>query len=95
MSRYLIDRFKGRVAQGVVLAEFSDNKTTLTGYDAKSAREIKFLLNKQCSIPQYVSSGANALAVSMAATLKPGSEEHFETVMQALQDYGFLARKIV
>ncbi|MDI6816592.1 MAG: hypothetical protein QME41_05310 [Actinomycetota bacterium] len=94
MSRFVIDRFKGRVALGVVTAEFTGDKATLTGYDAKSAQEIEFLLNKEYSIPRYVSSGANALSVSIAEPLKPGSEEHFEAVMQALPDYGFLARRI-
>ncbi|MDP2210940.1 MAG: hypothetical protein Q8J63_04290 [Candidatus Aquicultor sp.] len=94
MSRFVIDRFKGRVAHGVVMAEFAGDKATLTGYDAKSAREIEFLLRKEYSIPQHVTSGANALTVSMAVPLEPGSEEHFEAVMQALPDYGFLARRI-
>lgn len=94
MSRFVIDRFKGRVAHGVVTAEFTGDKATLTGYDAKSAREIEFLLSRERSMPQYASSGTNALAVFMAEPLEPGSEEHFEAVMQALPDYGFLARRI-
>jgi len=94
MSRFVIDRFKGRVALGIAIAEFAEGKATVTGYDAKSAREIEFLLSKQHSMPQYITSGASALSVATTDLLEPGSEEHFMAVMQTLPNYGFSARPI-
>lgn len=94
MLRFVIDRFKGRPALGIVAAELADGKVTVTGYDAKSLREIQFLLSKPLILSQVAVSGANALAATTDSQLEPGTEEHFLAVMQVLPDYGFSARRV-
>ncbi|MCL6473118.1 MAG: hypothetical protein K6T91_09985 [Firmicutes bacterium] len=93
MLRFIIDRFKGRPALGIAVAEFNNGKVNVTGYDAKSVRDIEFLLSKPLSIPRSATFGTAALSVSITSELKPGSEKHFLAVIYSLPNYGFSARK--
>ncbi len=93
MSRFVIDRFKGRPALGIAEAKFTNGRIAVTGHDAKAVREIEFLMSKSLTSPRFATSGANALSLNMADLLRPGSEEHFIAVITSLPDYGFSARR--
>jgi len=93
MSRFVIDKFKGRPALGIVEAKFANGRVAVTGHDAKAVREIKFIMSKPLSAPQFTASGTTVLSINMADLLEPGSEEHFIAVIKSLPDYGFSARR--
>lgn len=94
MPKFIIDRIKDNKKEDVAEAEFKDGNANVTGEDADAVAEITELVKKEHETFRAADTGDIAVTATEIVTLKPGTEEHFITLMGDLPKYGYMAREV-